>query len=447
MKLIKDVKEILNIFEKNGYKAYVVGGAVRNYVLNIKVEDYDITTDAHPNEVEKIFEKIVPTGIDFGTVTLIYKGNTYEVTTFRKDFLYSKNRKPKKIIYTEDINEDIKRRDFTINSLYCDIHGNIHDNFNGIDDINSKIIRTIGNPDKRFQEDALRMIRAIRFMSKLNFNIEQKTLESIKRNSELINNISKERINDEFNQILLSQNPSNGIRTLVNTNLMKAIIPEIYSTIDFEQYNKHHDKDVYEHTLSVLDNIEADLKLRLAALLHDIEKPKCLTIDEDGEGHFKGHHIKSAEKSVEILKRLKYDNKTIEDVRVLIRYHYLKDISIKDKGVKRFIKNVGKERLEDIFKLNIADIKGKATIDSIEKVYSLKEKCNNILERNEPITVKDLKINGNDIKEIGIKEGPKIGEILNFLLDIVIENPKLNQKDVLIKKTKEYFGKDGESFK
>ncbi len=438
MKLIKDVVEILKKIKNYGYKAYVVGGAVRNYILNIEIEDYDIATNALPEEVEKIFDEVIPTGKEYGTVTLIYNSRSYEITTFRKDFLYSKNRKPNKVIYTNDINEDIKRRDFTINSLFCDINGNIYDIYNGKRDINNKIIRTIGEPDNRFKEDALRMMRAVRFMSKLNFDIEDKTLRSIKKNSSLLYNISKERIKDEFNQILTSEQAPKGIRTLVKTNLMEAVIPEIYKTIGFEQFNKYHNKDVYEHTLSVVKNIEPDLTLRLAALLHDIEKPNCLTIDEEGEGHFKGHHIKSAEKSVEILKKLKYDNKTIKDVKILIRYHYLKDISIKDKGVKRFIRNVGKERLDDIFKLNIADIKGKSTLGSMNKVYTLKEKCKNIIEKNEPINLNDLNINGFDIKKMGIDEGPFIGEILDYLNDLILDNSNLNKKEILIKRAKKY---------
>ena len=219
---------------------------------------------------------------------------------------------------------------------------------------------------------------------------------------------------------------------------MKHIIPELYDSIGFEQHNKYHDKDVYEHTISVLENIESKLDLRLAALLHDISKPESFTLDENSEGHFKGHHIKSAQKSVEILKRLRYDNKTIENVRVLIRYHYLKDISIKEKGVKRFIRNVGIERLDDIFKLNIADIKGKSDIAGIDKVNNLKKKTKLILEKKEPLNKKDLNIKGEDIKDLGVKEGKLIGEILNYLLNKVLENSDLNHKTILINKAKNY---------
>lgn len=438
MKLDKDVVKILNKFEKNKFKAYIVGGAVRDYLLGYDINDYDIATDAKPEEVTEIFEKVIPTGVKYGTVTLIYNNKNYEITTFRKDFDYINNRKPDKVVYSEDIDEDIKRRDFTINSLYCDSKGRIRDKYSGVKDIKSKIIRTIGNPDERFKEDALRMIRAVRFMATLGFKIEEKTKNSIVKNHQLIENVSAERIKTEFDRILLSNNPGEGIRTLTDTNLMKYIIPELYKTVDFDQHSKYHDKNVYDHTIAVVENIEPKLDLRLAALLHDISKPESFTLDEELEGHFKGHHIKSADKSLEILKRLRYDNKTIENVRVLIRYHYLKDISIKEKGVKRFINNVGKERLDDIFKLNIADIKGKADMRSIDKVYNLQKKCKEILEKQEPLSIKDLKINGNDIIKTGVKEGKKVGEVLQYLLEKVLENPALNNRKDLLEITKNY---------
>ncbi|HCX03551.1 MAG TPA: CCA tRNA nucleotidyltransferase [Clostridiales bacterium] len=438
MKLDKDVVKILNKFEKNKFKAYIVGGAVRDYLLGYDINDYDIATDAKPEEVTEIFEKVIPTGVKYGTVTLVYNNKNYEITTFRKDFDYINNRKPDKVVYSEDIDEDIKRRDFTINSLYCDSKGRIRDKYSGVKDIKSKIIRTIGNPDERFKEDALRMIRAVRFMATLGFKIEEKTKNSIVKNHQLIENVSAERIKTEFDRILLSNNPGEGIRTLTDTNLMKYIIPELYKTVDFDQHSKYHDKNVYDHTIAVVENIEPKLDLRLAALLHDISKPESFTLDEELEGHFKGHHIKSADKSVEILKRLRYDNKTIENVRVLIRYHYLKDISIKEKGVKRFINNVGKERLDDIFKLNIADIKGKADMRSIDKVYNLQKKCKEIFEKQEPLSIKDLKINGNDIIKTGVKEGKKVGEVLQYLLEKVLENPALNNRKDLLEITKNY---------
>jgi len=438
VKLDKDIKEILKKFENNNYKAYVVGGAVRDYYLGLKINDYDIATDAKPDEVINIFDKVIPTGIKYGTVTLVYKDTNYEITTFRKDFKYINSRKPGKVIFSNSIEEDIKRRDFTINSLYCDIKGKVYDLYQGIKDIELRVIKTIGKPDERFKEDALRMIRAVRFMSTLDFEIDNRTLESIKKNYSHIKNVSKERIRLEFDRILLSKAPGEGVRTLIETNIMEYIIPELYDSIGFEQHNKYHDKDVYEHTIAVLENIESKLDLRLAALLHDISKPESFKLDEKNEGHFKGHHIKSAEKSVEILKRLRYDNKTIENVRVLIRYHYLKDISIKEKGVKRFIRNVGIERLDDIFKLNIADIKGKSDAAGMEKVNNLRKKTNLILEKKEPLNKKDLDINGEDIKKLGIKEGKLIGEILNYLLNKVLENSDLNHKKILINKAKIY---------
>ncbi|QSX07065.1 CCA tRNA nucleotidyltransferase [Sedimentibacter sp. zth1] len=429
--LNEDVKYILNKLINSDFEAFVVGGAVRNYLLNKKIEDFDITTSAMPNQIKSIFEKTIPTGLKYGTITVVINKNLYEVTTFRSDGKYSDGRRPDNVNFSCELSEDLKRRDFTVNAMCCDINEILIDKFDGKHDLKNKIIRCIGNPDDRFKEDSLRMLRAVRFMSQLGFSIHKDTLLSIKNNSSLIQLVSIERIQDELNKILLSKKPSLGIKKLVETHLIDFILPEIIGTVGFEQKNQYHNKDVFEHIMTVLDNIEPKLNLRLAALLHDISKPECFTVDDTGRGHFYGHHIMSAEASKIIMKRLRYSNERIEDVSTLVRYHYLKEIDMKDKGVKRFINNVGISRLDDMFKLNIADIKGKKDTTNIEKVEVLRCKCNKIISRNEPICIKDLAIGGMKLKELGIEQGKVYTEILRNLLDLVLDNPEYNTKEIL----------------
>lgn len=429
--LDKNIKYILKNIKNHGYEAYLVGGAVRSFLLGLDVSDFDITTNALPQTIEKIFKKTIPTGKKFGTITVIHENNSYEITTFRSDGHYSDGRRPDSISFSDELTEDLKRRDFTMNAICMDYDENIIDYFGGTEDIKNRVIRCIGDPDQRFNEDALRMLRAVRFMTQLGFSLDEKTRLSIVKNSFLIKHISAERIRDELNKILISDKPSEGIRTLVDTGLMNYIIPEYLNTVGFDQHNPYHDKDVFEHTMEVLDNIEPKLNLRLAALFHDISKPECFTQDENGRGHFFGHHIKSAVLGKEIMERLKYSCDVIEDVRILIRYHLLKEIDMKDKGVKKFINNVGIDRLDDMFSLNIADIKGKSSNAGFEKVEVLREKCRAIIENKEPLSKKDLNINGYDLEALGIEKGSIYTELLDKALDLVLEYPGKNTKEEL----------------
>ncbi len=429
--LNKSIKYILKNINNHGYEAYVVGGAVRNYLLGKDIADFDVTTNALPDYIEKLFEKTIPTGKKFGTITVLHDNNSYEITTFRSDGVYSDGRRPDSVSFSKELKEDLKRRDFTINAMCMDYDENIIDYFGGKEDLKNGIIKCIGNPDERFNEDALRMIRAVRFMTQLRFTIDEETRLSIIKNSHFIKAISIERIHDELNKILLSEKPSRGIRMLVNTGLMDYIIPEYLSTVGFNQHNPYHDKDVFEHVMEVLDNIEPKLNLRLAAFFHDISKPECFTQDENGRGHFYGHHIKSATVTKEIMRRLKYSYDLIEDVSILIRYHYLKEIDVKDKGVKRFINNVRIDRLDDMFALNIADIKGKSSTANFDKVEALRKKCNEILNNKEPLNRKDLDIDGNDLENLGIKKGKLYGELLDKALELVLEFPEKNNKEEL----------------
>jgi len=434
---IKYPKEVEIIFERlksSGYSRYIVGGCVRDILLGKEPFDWDICTDAKPKDILRIFEDFttIPTGLKHGTITVVVNNRNFEITTFRTDKDYVDNRRPRDVEFTTDIYEDLKRRDFTINALaYNEIDGLI-DCFNGRSDLNNKIIRTVGNPNERFNEDALRIIRGVRFSAQLGFEIEENTALAMIENRELLNNLSKERIREELVKILLTDRPSYGIRVLVSLKLMEYIMPEILECVGFEQKNSNHHKDVFEHIMEVLDNTEKDIILRLAALFHDIGKPKCFTVDENGQGHFYGHHKISAEMSEEILTRLKFDNKTIDTVRILVNEHMFRYGSLNKKRIKKFINKVGIDNLDRLFKLQIADIRGSAPPHDFTHVEYLKNECIRIISEKEPMTVKDLNISGYDIMNLGVAQGKEIGNILNYLLEIVLESPELNEKEILV---------------
>jgi tRNA nucleotidyltransferase (CCA-adding enzyme) len=424
----------MKTLEQNSYSSYLIGGCVRDYFNNRQPKDYDIATSATPQEVKKLFFRTVDTGIKHGTITVLIDGYFVEVTTLRKDGIYKDNRHPEEVIFTDDLKEDVSRRDFTINSIAIDLRGKIYDYFDGLKDINNKIIRTVGEADLRFKEDALRLIRAIRFSSLFNFEITPLTKESICRNAYLINNISKERIRDELCKILLSDYPDYGINMLNECNLLEHIIPELYLCVNFDQKNYHHRKDVFEHTLIVLKNTPKKLKIRLAALLHDIGKPKTFSIDEEDQvGHFYRHHVEGALIAENILQRLKFNNNIIENVSILIKEHMSRYDFLRTSSTKKFINRVGIDNLDDLFELQIADIKGSTPPFNYSNVLNFKEEVYKILSERQPLTIKDLDINGYDLIELGYKPGKQMGDILKSLLEKVLENPELNKKEKLIK--------------
>ncbi|NFI06173.1 HD domain-containing protein [Clostridium botulinum] len=434
----KGVEYIINTLQENGYEAYIVGGAVRDSLLERKVNDWDITTSANPQEVVNIFEnlgyKIIPTGLKYGTVTILISSIGYEVTTFRVDGEYEDNRHPKEVKFTSNLREDLKRRDLTINAMAYNDKIGLVDYFHGLEDLNNKIIRCVGNSKDRFNEDSLRMLRCIRFASQLNFHMEESTKLNIRELSRNIANVSMERIRDELCKILVSSQPVYGIRNIVELNLIDYIIPELKACVGFEQHNIHHDKDVYGHILSVVENVPSKLELRLAALLHDIGKPKCFSIGDNGQGHFYGHQKISADMTKDILKRLKFDNKTIDKVDKLVYNHMARYNKLRTPNIKKFINKVGIDNLDDLFELQIADIKGSTKeYHSFDNVLNLKIKCEKILSEKQPLTIKDLDINGYDLMELGINQGKEIGIMLNKLLNIILENPNLNNKEDLIK--------------
>lgn len=436
----KDVDYIINKLNENKFEAFLVGGCVRDSLLSIKPKDFDITTNALPEQVIKLFSKTIPTGLKHGTVTVLLNSIPYEVTTYRIDGDYKDNRRPEEVKFVSSLKDDLSRRDFTINALaYNDRHG-LQDFFNGKDDLSQKLIRAVGDADKRFKEDALRMLRAIRFSCQLEFDIEKKTLEAIEVNNFLILNISSERIRDELCKILLSPNPSRGFRLLNSTGILNLILPNLQETVNFNQHTPYHDKDVFEHTLSVLEKVPSKLHLKLAALFHDIGKPKCFFIGDDGLGHFYEHQNVGMNLSMQILKNLSFDNDTISKVSLLVKEHMNILIKPKDSAIKRLINRLGEDLIFDLFELQKADILSSAPpFKVLDDLAYTEKRSKEILESSEPLNKSSLCIDGNIIMEhLNIKPGKIIGELLDYLMDIVIEDPNLNNKNQLLTLVKEY---------
>ncbi len=437
MKIIlpKNVEKIINALYAAGYEAYAVGGCVRDSILGRVPNDWDITTSAKPEEVKAIFKRTVDTGLKHGTVTVLFGKEMYEVTTYRIDGEYEDSRHPKSVEFTANLKEDLLRRDFTINAMaYNDTEGLV-DIFGGLDDIEKKTIRCVGNAKERFTEDALRLLRAVRFAAQLGYEIESETYEAIKELAPTLSKISAERIQTELNKTLLSDNPAM-LKTAYELGLTKEFLPEIDRCFETEQHNPHHCYNVGDHIIKSVESIEKDKTLRLTMLLHDIAKPECLTTDENGIDHFHGHQSKSCDKAKEILRRLKYDNDTIDMVSRLVRHH---DERLEEgtKIMRRAMNRIGVNAFPDIFKVWEADLLAQSDYrreEKFERLRKNREAYEEIIANNECVSLKDLVVSGKDLIEKGIPSGPAIGEILNKMLEEVIENPKVNDKEYLLNK-------------
>ena len=440
MTIPKEVKNIIEGLNFAGFEAYTVGGCVRDFLLGIEPKDWDIATNAKPEEIQKVFPNSFYEN-NFLTVTA-RTGNKkenlkeIEITTYRLEAEYSDKRHPDKVKYAEKIDDDLARRDFTINAFAMDIKKEIIDLFEGKKDLKNKIIRTVGNPEERFLEDALRMLRAIRFATTLGFTIEENTAKAIKKNCIWLEAISQERIRDEFVKIIMSDRAMEGIEMLRELGLLKYIIPELLDNYGIPQ-NKHHIYDCYWHALKALEftaKKNFNLHVRLASLLHDIAKP----LVKAGEGEnatFYNHEIVGAKVTFQILNRLKFPKKDIEKITKLVRFHlfYYNVGEVTDSSVRRLVKNVGPENMEELLRVRYADRIGsgvpKAEPYKLRHLKYLIEKVS-----LDPISAKMLKINGNDlIKLLKIQPSPKIGWILDILLGYVLDDPKKNTKEFLQK--------------
>lgn len=459
------LKEFYKVFEQNGFEAYLVGGAVRDICLNKKASDWDVATNATPQDVMKMFKFVVPTGFEHGTVTVHFHKVEIEVTTFRTESGYSDARHPDKINYAATINEDLARRDFTMNAIAVNLkNGRLTDPYHGQKDIKKKLIRTVGNPYERFMEDGLRPIRALRFASKLGFAIEKKTFDAIFDNEvqKKVLSISIERFRDEFVKILQSKKPSVGLKLMEKTGILQLFIPELSKCRGVTQsdYRGFHKFDVLDHLFYACDGaVQEKLNVRLAALFHDIGKPDAKKIvtqqalniktgkTENVETvTFYNHEKISRDITEKVLTRLKFSNDMIKNVCHLVNehmFHYEKNWT--NAAVRRFIIRVKPENLEDLFDLRLSDMYGmwnqKVEIKysaSIGLLLELKERIKSELEKQNALSLKSLKVNGNDLMEQNIASGKKIGEVLNHLLECVIEDPELNEKEKLLRIARSY---------
>lgn len=434
-----EVKKAISKLNDRGYEAYIVGGCVRDSLLGGKPKDYDITTSAEPETVKKIFSgcRVIETGIKHGTVTVIIDKMPLEITTFRIDSDYSDNRHPENVTFTKSLEEDTARRDFTMNALAYNDKRGVCDFYGGSKDISNKIIRCVGDANKRFNEDALRIMRALRFSSVLGFEIEDNTKNAISKNKELLKNISSERIASELVKLLCGENVKNVLLEYID--VLGVVIPELLPMKGFDQKNVHHIYDILEHTLVAVENIESTPILRLTALFHDIGKPKCFFM-KNGEGHFYGHAEAGAEMTRSILTRLKFDNTTKHTVTKLVRIH---DIQIDETNtaIKRCMNKHTSEIFFLLLKMKRADTLAQSPICFVRLEYldRLEEKALAIINEKACFSLKDLAINGSDLISLGISPGRQIGDILKRLLDEVISGSLRNDKNELIAFTKENF--------
>lgn len=443
IKITDDLKRIASILNAKGFSCYLVGGAIRNQLLGIEEKDYDLATDAFPDDIINTFNKVVPTGIKHGTVTILFKGEAYEITTFRVDGEYTDGRRPDSIEYTSNIYEDLKRRDFTINSIAYDIlKEELIDPNQGLIDLENKIIRAIGDPHKRFQEDGLRPLRACRFAAQLDFTIEKNTFNAINKNIEKFKSVSKERIFDELVKTMKAEKPSTTFRLLYDSGLLEVISEDMVNCFGVQQRERHK-YDVFEHLLYTCDYCpREDTSLRFAGLFHDLGKKSVLQYKEDGTPTFYNHEKASADIAVKIMKSLKFPNREIKKIAHLIEHHmfnYEKKWS--DAAVRRFISKSGLEYIDDLLILQKADIKSmKNSRDANNLLEEFKKRINNMLKEQNAFSIKDLKIDGHILsKNVNIPKGPLMGQILQTLLDEVLENPELNDKNILAIKAKEIY--------
>lgn len=431
--LPKQVKKIIETLEQAGYEAYAVGGCIRDTVLGRKPNDWDITTSARPLETKALFRRTVDTGLKHGTVTVLMDGEGYEVTTYRIDGEYEDGRHPKEVLFTSDLVEDLRRRDFTINAMAYNEKNGMVDAFDGMGDMERRIIRCVGDAGERFTEDALRILRAVRFSAQLGFSIEEKTREAVMRLAGNLAKISAERIQTEMIKLLVSSHPEE-LRTAWETGITAVILPEFDVLMETEQNTPHHRYTVGEHTLHALENVREDKVLRLAVLFHDMGKPQVRTVDETGRDHFKGHPAKSERIAEEVLHRWRLDNDTLNKVKRLVKYHDLRP-ALNQKSVRRMICKVGEDMLPMLLEVQRADILAQSSYGQEEKLHDLDEVnriYHEILEECQCLSIKDLAVGGRELIADGMKPGKEMGQMLALLLDHVLEEPQHNTKEYLL---------------
>lgn len=441
IKIPKDVQELISTLHKNGYSAYVCGGAVRDSILGRIPHDYDICTSATPSEMLEIFKdkKIIETGLQHGTVTVVVNGEPYEITTYRIDGIYSDYRRPDTVTFTDKLVEDLRRRDFTINAMAYNDEEGLIDPFNGMRDIEYKKIDCVGSARDRFGEDALRILRAIRFAAQLEFTIMPGTDWEIHQQYKNLENISIERINSEFCKIASSDDFC--VELLLYKDVFSLFIPELKDMFDFHQNNPWHIWDVFGHTIHAIEYCDSDdLTVRLAVFFHDFGKPHSYQDGEDGIRHFKGHGRVSADITDSIMKRLRFDNETRINVVELVYYHDA-TFEVGKKYVKRWLNKIGEKQFRRLLQVKKADNKAqnlKLSSDRIEELNKIESLIDEVLQEDECFSLKDLAVNGKDLIGVGYKAGKELGNTLNKLLQLVIDGDCSNEKEKLLQKAKKF---------
>lgn len=435
IQLPEKVGRIIGTLQEHGYEAYAVGGCIRDSILGREPEDWDITTSAMPEETKALFDKTFDTGIQHGTITVLLEKEGFEVTTYRIDGKYEDSRHPKEVTFTRNLREDLLRRDFTINAMAYNETDGLVDIFGGLEDLEAGMIRCVGTAKERFKEDALRILRGVRFAAQLGFDIEEDTRQGMKELAWTLQNISAERIQVELVKMITSKRPEM-VREAYELGMTRIVLPEFDQLMTTGQETPHHMYSVGEHTLHAMKNIRADKILRLAMLLHDMGKPALKTVDEAGVAHFKKHALESERIAGNVLRRLKFDNDTIRKVTRLVRCHDLR-MPATAKSVRRAMHQIGEELFPYYMEVRRADVLAQSlyqrkekvdNLDQIEKLY------HQIVEDGDCVSLKDLAVTGRDLIASGMKPGKKIGEKLEELLKLVIEDPKLNTKEELLKR-------------
>ena len=432
----KEVEAVLRALEAAGHRAYAVGGCVRDLLRGEMPDDYDITTSARPEEVMALFAgHCIPTGLQHGTVTVRENHCSFEVTTFRADGVYTDNRHPSEVFFSQTLEEDLQRRDFTINAMAMDLRGEVADLYGGREDLQNGILRCVGDADTRFGEDALRMMRALRFAAVLGFTIAEETARSIRKNRDLLRNIAVERILVEMNKLLTGRD---ALRILLAfPEVLQVFIPEVAPCVGFDQHSQYHCYTVWEHIARSVQAVAAEPILRWTMLLHDIAKPACFFTDEQGEGHFYGHPQRSAEMAEEITRRLRFDKRSAQRIVLLVEWHD-RPIEPTHKAVRRVLNAMGEEALRQLLQVKRADNLAQhekyrsrlAVIDAVEAVME------ELLAQESCFSLKQLAVNGRDLVELGFR-GSEIGAALDGLLQKVMDGELPNEKEALLAWLKE----------
>ncbi|MCM1102318.1 MAG: CCA tRNA nucleotidyltransferase [Acetatifactor muris] len=429
-------RHIIKTISDAGFEAYVVGGCVRDSILGREPEDWDITTSAKPEQVKALFPRTIDTGIQHGTVTVMLERQGFEVTTYRIDGKYEDGRHPKEVSFTPNLKEDLRRRDFTINAMAYNEEKGLVDIFGGLEDIEKGVIRCVGDARARFGEDALRILRAIRFSAQLGYRIEEETRDAIRELAPTLKAISAERIQVELVKLLMSPHPDY-LRDAYDTGVTKVILPEFDVCMDTPQKHPHHVYNVGEHILHSLVNVEADRILRLAMLFHDIGKPATLKADEDGTTHFHGHNVVGEQMTRKIMNRLRFDNQTIHMVCRIVMYHdYGNSVIPDERIVRKALNRIGEEVFPLIFPVKRADVGAQSDYlrqDKLDIIDRWEEIYHKIVREKQCVSLKSLAITGRDMINLGYHPGPEIGEKLNALLELVLEHPEYNTTERLLR--------------